>query len=56
MDNIKKIKSVVLPEGELKVVGEGKQFFLIFNETTIYYSKNYSKISELFDEYLRKMW
>lgn len=56
MDSIKKIKSVVMPEGELKVVGEDKQFFLMFNDVTISYSKSYSKISELFDEYLRKMW
>ncbi len=56
MENTKKIKSIVLPEGELKVVGEGKEFFLMFNGTTISYSKNYSKISELFDEFLRKLW
>lgn len=56
MNTTIKIKSVSMTQGNLELVEIDGTYMLSFNNTVIMYSKEYKKINNIFDEYLKKLW
>lgn len=51
-----KIKSISVTNGTLELNEIDGTYVLSFNNSPLMYSKNFIKINNLFNEYLKKMW